>query len=56
MFSLAGGSCTFLSATRKGYQALARQLRDELAALPGVTAWMDESIEAGEVGASIERD
>jgi formylglycine-generating enzyme required for sulfatase activity len=37
----------FISYAKKDTGALARQLRDELAALPGVTAWMDESIEVG---------
>jgi formylglycine-generating enzyme required for sulfatase activity len=37
----------FISYAKRDTGALARQLRDGLAALPGVTAWMDESIEVG---------
>jgi hypothetical protein len=37
----------FISYSKKDTQPLARHLRDMLAALSGVTAWMDESIEVG---------
>jgi formylglycine-generating enzyme required for sulfatase activity len=37
----------FISYAKRDTRALARRLRDGLAALPGVTAWMDESIEVG---------
>lgn len=37
----------FISYAKKDTRALALLLRDRLRALPGVTAWMDESLEAG---------
>jgi formylglycine-generating enzyme required for sulfatase activity len=37
----------FISYAKKDTKALAGQLRDALAALTGITAWMDQSIETG---------
>jgi hypothetical protein len=37
----------FISYAKRDTRALARRLRDELVKLPGVTAWMDESIRVG---------
>lgn len=37
----------FISYAKKDTRALALLLRDRLRALPGVTAWMDDSLEAG---------
>jgi hypothetical protein len=37
----------FISYAKKDTAGMARHLRDALAALPGVEAWMDESIDGG---------